>query len=112
MLLSLLLIGGCALAPAPPRFLGGPDPVFPASARAAGRSGYVIVAYRVGTDGVVADATVVEAEPAGVFEAAALKAVRQWRFEPPRAAGGTRLRSRLEFRATDAAYEGIGAPRP
>jgi lipopolysaccharide/colanic/teichoic acid biosynthesis glycosyltransferase len=46
-----------------------------------------------------------DAEPPGVFEAAALAAVAAWRFEAPRAAdpvtGFPRVRSRLVFTIED-----------
>ena len=44
--------------------------------------GYVKVAYDVNADGTVSNARVVEAVPPGVFDEAALAAVRTWRFKP------------------------------
>ena len=42
----------------------------------------VTVSLLVAADGSVERAKVVAAEPPGVFDAAALDAVRAWRFEP------------------------------
>ena len=44
--------------------------------------GVVRVAYDVTVDGTVENARVVESNPPGVFDAAALDAVRKWRFHP------------------------------
>ena len=81
--LSLLLLAGCAAAPNPLQFVSGPDPVYPAQARAAGVEGQVTVRYDVTAEGAVANVRVVDATPAGVFEQAALATVAQWRFRPP-----------------------------
>lgn len=110
LLLGALALAGCAASDAP-RFLGGPDPVYPAAARARGDSGFVVVAYTVEPDGTVANLRVVGSEPAGVFDAAALEAVARWRFQA-REAASRELRSRLEFRTDDGRYRDIPAPRP
>jgi TonB family protein len=44
--------------------------------------GYVEVAFTIATDSTVRDAKVHHAEPAGIFEEAALAAVRYWIYEP------------------------------
>lgn len=54
----------------------------PAAARARNLSGSVVLSLRIGADGRVRSAKVVSAEPPGVFEEAALRAVRGWEFEP------------------------------
>jgi protein TonB len=38
--------------------------------------------FLVGTDGSVSDAAVVGAQPAGIFEQAAIEAVQHWRYQP------------------------------
>lgn len=86
--LAALLLGGCALlagcaSPSrPPQFLSGPDLVYPPAARAAGIEGHVVVRYDVTAGGAVANAEVVESEPAGTFDAAALASLSRWRFRP------------------------------
>lgn len=101
-LLLPVLLAGCAAAPRPLQFVSGPDPVYPPAARSAGIEGRVTLRYDVGADGTVSNLRVVEAEPEGVFDRAALEAVARWRFRPPAVEGRTvPLRGRvstLEFR--------------
>lgn len=58
------------------------QPEYPVAARERRTAGWVEVEFTVRTDGSVGDVTVVNAEPAGVFENAALASVRRWRYEP------------------------------
>jgi TonB family protein len=57
-------------------------PVYPASMRAAGRSGVVPLDALIGTDGTVVFARVVSASVHPDFADAAVEAVRQWKFTP------------------------------
>jgi len=57
-------------------------PVYPAEAKAAGIEGNVKIDLTIGTDGRVSEARVVHSVPG--LDAAALAAVRQWEFRPPR----------------------------
>ena len=57
-------------------------PQFPDVARARGIDGWVDLQFVVGSDGVVSDLSVVGAQPVGIFEQAALDAVRHWRYQP------------------------------
>ncbi|HEY1873568.1 MAG TPA: energy transducer TonB [Steroidobacteraceae bacterium] len=57
-------------------------PQFPDIARARGIDGWVDLQFIVGSDGTVGDVAVVGAQPAGIFEQAALDAVRHWRYQP------------------------------
>ena len=45
-------------------------------------SGYVIVKFDIGDNGRVSNVEVVESTPPGVFDDAALTAVRKWVYEP------------------------------
>ena len=83
----LALIAGCASSSRPLQFIGGDDLVYPAEARRLGIEGRVAVRYDVTPEGTVINAVVEEAEPPGVFETAALAAVRSWRFKAPIADG-------------------------
>ncbi len=56
------------------------EPRYPADGR--GRSGYVIVKFEVTPYGDVQNASVTEAQPAGLFEEAALAAVNRWKYNP------------------------------
>ena len=62
-----------------------------------GTEGWVDLVFTVRADGTVGDVTVAGAEPAGIFEQAAMSAVRKWRYEPVlregRAGGSTRARA-------------------
>jgi len=57
-------------------------PRYPMSARRMGQSGQVLLRIHVDQDGTVREVTVVQADPPGVFENAAMDAVRKWRFSP------------------------------
>lgn len=57
-------------------------PQFPDVALARGIDGWVDLQFVVESDGAVSDVAVVGAEPAGIFEQAALDAVRHWRYRP------------------------------
>lgn len=72
-------------------------PDYPRGAERRGVEGTVTVRYSVAADGSVLEAEVVEADPAGVFDRAALSAVREWRFEPAAAATEGHTRD-LDFR--------------
>jgi TonB family protein len=58
------------------------NPTYPESARKRGTEGWVELAFTVQTNGTVDDVEVRNASPANVFDDAAVRAVRQWRFEP------------------------------
>ncbi len=69
--------GGGALTP-----IARIPPVYPLEARRKKIEGWVRVEMAVREDGSVADVKVKGAEPAGVFEQAAVAAVSQWKFRP------------------------------
>jgi TonB family protein len=58
------------------------DPEYPERALAQKIGGAVTVEFLVNTKGEPTDIRVVSAEPAGVFDRAALAAVKRWRYEP------------------------------
>ena len=57
-------------------------PEYPQDALKKGIRGEVRVRITVAADGKVKSATVVQSNPADVFDKAALDAVRRWRFKP------------------------------
>jgi protein TonB len=57
-------------------------PRYPYQARRRGIEGWVRVSFTVTSDGDVEDVIVEEAEPAGIFEQAAIAAVYKWKFKP------------------------------
>lgn len=60
-----------------------PSPSYPRRAMEAGREGKVRMRITIGADGNVMSAEVIDAQPKGWFEAAALDAVKRWRYRPP-----------------------------
>jgi TonB family protein len=75
-------------------------PEFPVDARQRGIGGWVDLQFQVNTDGSVGEAIIVGAQPVGVFEQAALDAVRHWTFQPVVRAGqpvSQRARVRVRF---------------
>ncbi len=68
----------------PPRPLETVAPRWPARAKSRGVSGKVLLRVLVSAAGRALEVRVESAEPAGVFEDAAIDAVRQWTFEPAR----------------------------
>lgn len=118
-LLVAVLLGGCASgldgaanAGRSPdlQWLQGARPSYPARAKAEGVEGSVTVEYRVTRTGEVEDARVVEAQPPGTFDAAALTAIRSWKYRPWRRDGVAvpvdGVRSTFEFRLGEA-WEGL-----
>ncbi|WP_347262387.1 TonB family protein [Rudaea sp.] len=79
------------LAPAPvtapgPQALHVVQPTYPLDALRNGVAGKVDLEFHVDGEGRVRDIRVLAAQPAGVFEQAAIAAMRQWRFAAPAAA--------------------------
>ncbi len=66
----------------PPRRRSCAAPAYPDRARQRGIQGHVTLKLRLSERGEVEDVRVVEAEPSGVFEDAALQALRSCSFEP------------------------------
>ncbi len=58
------------------------SPVYPPSAERRGIEGWVKVAFTIAEDGTVVDPRVVGADPRGVFDRAALRAISKWRYQP------------------------------
>ena len=56
--------------------------IYPGSALRGGVEGVVVTEYTVGRDGAVTDLVVVASEPAGIFDAAATRALENTRYAP------------------------------
>jgi len=65
-----------------PKVQSRPPLEYPAQAAKDGIKGYVIINILIGKDGNVEIAKVLESQPVGVFDNAALNAIRSWRFSP------------------------------
>jgi TonB family protein len=59
-----------------------PQPQYPQRALEAEKEGIVRLRITIGPDGSVIDAQVVNAQPRGWFENAAIGAVKRWRYQP------------------------------
>ena len=57
-------------------------PKYPRAAQRRGDSGWVDIVFTVGVDGAVSNVEVRKADPEGVFDSAAIRAVEKWKFEP------------------------------
>lgn len=60
----------------------GPAPEYPHEARRKGVTGTVLLRFLVERDGSVSSIQVLQADPPGVFEENAVRAVERWRFRP------------------------------
>ena len=65
-----------------PRPMRRAAPSYPARARAKNVEGYVTLRVLIGTSGNVEKVKIEDASPSGVFDEAAVEAVRGWQFEP------------------------------
>jgi protein TonB len=78
-----------------------PPPFYPRKARVRRKEGYVEVEFTVDKQGGVRDIRVIAANPSGLFERAAKRAIGRWKFEPQRVGGeavAVRARQRVEFK--------------
>jgi TonB family protein len=76
-----------------------PDPVYPVRLLMDRVEGYAELQFELAVDGSVLRPRVIMAMPRGEFEAAALAAIRSWRFPPESAT--QRMTRRFEFRLQD-----------
>lgn len=81
------------------------NPIYPPRAAGRGIEGYVLVEYIVNRDGTVRDVIIIEAEPPGVFNRAAVSAAQKYIYKP-RVIDGTPVevhgvRTRITFELED-----------
>ncbi len=87
-----------------PQLIKMVTPEYPEIARKAGVEGQVIMQIVVDEEGNVLQADVVFAQPAGIFEEAAVKAMLQWKFKPAKQrdkAIKVRMGQRMDFSLKD-----------
>ena len=58
------------------------NPQYPARAASRGVTGWVLVVFDIDTDGRVVNPRVLDNEPNSIFDAAAMRAIRKWRYTP------------------------------
>lgn len=105
--LCVAWLSACGSAVVPPILLESGRLEYPAPQRDEKVSGWVLLSYNVNRDGVVSDIAVVDAQPAEVFNQAAMDFVRTWRFQPQKRQGVpeavTNMQSRITFTLDDTA---------
>lgn len=72
-------------------------PTYPQRAAMSGIEGWVDIEFTITPEGVPTDLEVLDAKPRNTFNQAALRALSQWRFEPPSDAQAQRAVIRLRF---------------
>ncbi len=91
------------------------NPVYPFGAQVRGIEGEVLVEFSVSIDGRVINPLVVEANPEGIFNKAALSAIQDFRFRAPRLDGESfpvsKTRLKFYFRLEDL-FNGISLSPP
>lgn len=70
-----------------PRVVSRTPMTYPSQALKRGQQGYVLINLLINESGDIEAAKVLESEPEGVFETAALRGVQNWRFTPARYQG-------------------------
>lgn len=89
---------GSSLSDAAPVPVHVRQPVYPQLALQRGIEGQVVVEFSLASDGGVIDLRLVKATPAGVFDQAALEAMRGWRYNLPNATvASRRFRQTIAF---------------
>jgi TonB family protein len=90
-------------------------PKYPAYAAEHNLTGRVVLLVDVAADGSVANAVIERSEPRGVFDEAALKAVKDWKFNPATKDGqavAARVRVPVDFRPDEANPDGAPLKLP
>jgi len=103
-----------AAAPAPlvaatqPKLLGAISPDYPRGAANRGTEGWVEVSFLVDTNGKPTQVKVAGAEPAGVFDSAAINAIKRATFAPARTADGQAMAYQTTLKIRFALSQGSG----
>jgi protein TonB len=58
------------------------SPIYPPRATERGIEGYVVVRYTIAVNGTVKDPEVIDSKPSRIFDRAAIRAVKKWKFKP------------------------------
>lgn len=59
-----------------------PKPIYPAQALIHRQEGHVVLKFTISKEGLPKDIQVIESKPQGLFDQAAIDALKQWRFKP------------------------------
>lgn len=85
------------------------EPNYPAKARERGQQGFVELAFDVDEQGIVNNARVTRSRPKGVFDTAALAALRRWRYPAQTGRKPVSLTTRIDFSLPSAAQRAAQA---
>jgi protein TonB len=58
------------------------NPIYPRRAAERRIEGWVVVKFSINEQGMVENPEVVDADPRGIFESAAIRAIRKWKYRP------------------------------
>ncbi len=103
------LSGGASLGSAPADTEATPilrvPPIYPPRAAERGIEGWVIVEFTIGPSGAVLDPAVIESHPSSIFNRAALRTIRKWKYRPKVEDGEgvpqPGMRTKIDFRLED-----------
>ncbi len=76
-------------------------PHYPARALQRGIEGWVLLEFSINTLGQPLAPRVIESEPKGIFEAAAITAVKRWKYRPSNTKNPPLIRQRIRFQLAD-----------
>jgi protein TonB len=85
----------------PPSPLSRIRPMYPPQARLRAIEGVVIAEFVIDAEGATGPVRIISSHPPGTFDAAAIRAIARWRFQPGRKDGkpvATRVRQKVNFR--------------
>jgi protein TonB len=81
------------------------NPQYPATAQSRGIEGWVQIRFTITAAGTVRDPVVIAAEPPRIFDRAALRAIRKWKYNPKiddgKAVERPGVKVRLDFRINE-----------
>jgi len=88
----------------PAKIISRSAPRYPSRALKSNTEGWVEVSFKIDTKGVPYEISVLKAEPEGIFDNAATKSVKKWRFSPARNEGtglpvdSSKVTTKVQFR--------------
>ena len=99
-----------------PEVLVRVSPEYPVRARLSGQKGYVEVAFAINAEGRPTEIEIVDSRPRRVFDRAALRAIKQWRFDTASVAAADvdRISQRFDFNlsAGEGSFSGVRECQP
>ena len=82
-----------------PKLIAAAPPVYPANAKRSKMEGWVDLKLTLNANGAVAEAEVIESEPSGIFDMAAKRAAKRYRFEASDRSSVVRQRVQFKIRS-------------